>query len=107
MKVLRKFVDNIKPTFSKGGKLAFLHSTFDAFETFLFVPDHVNKKGVHVRDSIDLKRTMTVVIIALLPALLFGMYNTGYQFNLSTAGDMTFWGMFWYGFLKVLPLIIV
>lgn len=107
MKVLRKFVDNIKPTFSKGGKLAFLHSTFDAFETFLFVPDHVTKKGVHVRDSIDLKRTMTIVIIALLPALLFGMYNTGYQFNLSTGGDMTFWNMFWFGFLKVLPLVIV
>ena len=107
MKALRKLVDNIKPTFSKGGKLAFLHSTFDAFETFLFVPDHVTKKGVHVRDSIDLKRTMTIVIIALLPAMLFGMYNTGYQFNLSTGGDMAFWEMFWYGLFKVLPLIVV
>ena len=107
MKVLKKLVDNIKPTFSKGGKLGFLHSTFDAFETFLFVPDHVTKKGVHIKDSIDLKRTMTMVILALMPALLFGMYNTGYQHNLSIGGDMTFWAMFWFGFLKVLPLIIV
>jgi Na+-transporting NADH:ubiquinone oxidoreductase subunit B len=107
MKVLKKLVDNIKPTFSKGGKLGFLHSTFDAFETFLFVPDHVTKKGVHIKDSIDLKRTMTMVILALMPALLFGMYNTGYQHNLSIGGNMTFWAMFWFGFLKVLPLIIV
>lgn len=107
MKVLKKLVDNIKPTFSKGGKLGFLHSTFDAFETFLFVPDHVTKKGVHIKDSVDLKRTMTMVILALMPALLFGMYNTGYQHNLSIGGDMTFWAMFWFGFLKVLPLIIV
>ena len=107
MKVLKKLVDNIKPTFNKGGKLGFLHSTFDAFETFLFVPDHVTKKGVHVRDSIDLKRTMTIVILALMPALLFGMYNTGYQHNLATGGDMSFWEMFFFGFIKVLPLIIV
>lgn len=107
MKVLKKLVDNIKPTFSKGGKLGFLHSTFDAFETFLFVPDHVTKKGVHVKDSIDLKRTMTMVILALMPALLFGMYNTGFQHNLSIGGDMTFWEMFFFGFIKVLPLIII
>lgn len=107
MKALRKIVDNIKPTFSKGGKLGFLHSTFDAFETFLFVPDTVTKNGVHIKDSIDLKRTMSFVIIALMPALLFGMWNTGYQHNLSIGGSMDFWGMFWFGFLKVLPLIIV
>ena len=107
MKVLKNLIDNIKPTFSKGGKLSFLHSTFDAFETFLYVPENITKKGVHVRDSIDLKRTMTIVIIALLPALLFGMYNTGYQYNLSIGGSMDFMQMFWYGFLRVLPLVIV
>lgn len=107
MKALRKIVDNIKPTFSKGGKLGFLHSTFDAFETFLFVPNSVTKSGVHIKDSIDLKRTMSFVIIALMPAMLFGMWNTGYQHNLSIGGSMDFWGMFWFGFLKVLPLIIV
>ena len=107
MKALRNLIDNIKPTFDKGGKLSFLHSTFDAFESFLFVPDTVTKKGVHVRDSIDLKRTMTIVIIALMPAMLFGMWNVGYQFNLSTGGSLEFWGMFWFGLFKVLPLIIV
>lgn len=107
MKALRKLVDNIKPTFSKGGKLSFLHSSFDAFETFLFVPDKVTFKGTHVRDSIDLKRTMTMVITALMPALLFGMWNVGYQHSIATGVQMDFIEIFTYGFLKVLPLIIV
>jgi len=107
MKALRNLVDNIKPTFSKGGKLGFLHSTFDAFETFLFVPDTVTAKGTHIRDSIDLKRTMTMVIMALMPALLFGMYNVGYQHSLSTGAEMNFMSTFFYGFWKVLPMVIV
>lgn len=107
MKAIRKLVDNIKPTFSKGGKLSFLHSTFDAFETFLFVPNTVTHKGTHIRDSIDLKRTMTMVIIALTPALLFGMYNTGYQHSLATGATMDFLQTFMYGFWKVIPLVIV
>ncbi len=107
MKALRNFVDKIKPTFSKGGKLGFLHSTFDAFETFLFVPNTVTKKGAHIRDSIDLKRTMTIVIIALVPALLFGIWNTGYQHNLATEGDMTFMQMVLHGLIKVLPMVII
>lgn len=107
MKAIRKLVDNIKPTFSKGGKLSFLHSTFDAFETFLFVPDTVTLKGTHIRDSIDLKRTMTMVIFALIPALLFGMYNTGYQHSLATGASMDFFQTFFYGFWKVLPMVIV
>ena len=68
MKSLLNFVEKIKPTFSKGGKLSFLHSTFDAFETFLFVPNTVTKSGAHIRDCVDLKRVMTIVIIALMPA---------------------------------------
>lgn len=107
MKGIRKLVDKIKPTFSKGGKLSFLHSTFEAFESFLFVPDTVTIKGSHVRDSMDLKRTMTVVIIALVPSLLFGIWNTGHQHNLATGGGMTFWPEVWFGFLKVLPLLLV
>lgn len=107
MKAIRKLVDNIKPTFSKGGKLSFLHSSFDAFETFLFVPNTVTHKGTHIRDSIDLKRTMTMVIIALMPALLFGMWNTGYQHTLATGTSMDFWQTFFYGFWKVIPLVIV
>jgi len=108
-KKLRQLVDRIKPAFEKGGKLAKLHSTFDAFETFLFVPDRVTVKGAHIRDSIDLKRTMTVVILALLPALLFGIFNTGYQHFLSLGQDVAFfsWQGFGFGFLKVFPIIVV
>ena len=98
---LRKFVDKIKPTFSEGGKLSFLASTFDAFETFLFVPNTTTSRGAHIRDCNDMKRTMIVVVVALMPALLFGMYNTGYQVG------MTGWAAFWFGFLKVLPMIVV
>ena len=97
---LRKFVDKIKPTFSEGGKLSFLASTFDAFETFLFVPNTTTSRGAHIRDCNDMKRTMIVVVVALMPALLFGMYNTGYQVG------MTGWAAFWFGFLKVLPMIV-
>ncbi|MDD4639355.1 MAG: RnfABCDGE type electron transport complex subunit D, partial [Bacteroidales bacterium] len=107
MKVLKNIVEKVKPTFDKGGRLHFLHSTFDAFETFLLVPSATTHKGVHVRDSIDLKRTMSVVIIALIPAMLFGMWNTGYQHNLSIGATSDFWPTFWFGFLKVLPLLIV
>ena len=84
MKFLRDQVDKLKPTFSEGGKLSFLHSTFDALETFLFVPNHTTKSGGHIRDGIDLKRTMFLVVIALLPALLFGMWNLGFQFHRAT-----------------------
>ncbi len=107
MKALLNLVEKIKPTFSKGGKLGFLHSTFDAFETFLFVPNTVTKSGSHIRDCVDLKRVMTVVIIALMPALAFGIWNVGEQHSIAFGLDMTFWGKVWFGLLKVLPLIIV
>lgn len=107
MKALRNIVDKIKPTFSEGGKLSFLHSTFDAFETFLFVPDTVSAKGTHIKDSIDLKRTMTMVIMALVPAMLFGMWNTGHQYSLATGAEMNFWQTFFFGFWRVLPMLVV
>lgn len=107
MKGLRKFVDNIKPNFEKGGKFEKLHSTFDAFETFLFVPNTTTKKGAHIRDSIDMKRTMIIVVMATLPALLFGMWNTGHLHFLSIGQEKAFWETFWFGFLKVLPIIVV
>lgn len=106
MKSLRKFLDKIKPQFEEGGRFQKFHSTFDAFETFLFVPNKVTQKGSHIRDHIDMKRTMTVVIIALLPALFFGMYNAGYQHFLSVGETRSFWQVFGYGFIKVLPLLI-
>ena len=94
--------------FEKGGKLGFLHSTVDAFDTFLRVPGTVTAKGAHVRDSVDLKRVMILVVIALIPAALFGMWNVGYQHNLAAGiKDATFFGTFLYGLLKVLPLFIV
>ena len=107
MKALRNYLDKIKPNFEEGGKLAMFRSVFDGFETFLFVPNTTSKTGVHIHDSIDSKRTMTVVIIALLPALLFGMYNVGYQHNLAVGSDPGFWMTFIFGFLAVLPKIIV
>ncbi len=107
MKSLRNYIDKIKPQFSKGGRFEKLHSTFDAFETFLFVPNRTTVSGSHIRDSIDMKRTMSVVVIALVPALLFGMYNVGFQHFLSHGTEAGFWQMFFYGFLKVFPIIVV
>jgi len=107
MKALRKYIDKIKPQFEKGGKFEKLHSTFEALESFLFVPDKVTFKGSHIRDALDMKRTMTVVIIAVIPALLFGMWNVGFQHFISVGETVGFWDQFWYGFLKVLPIIIV
>ena len=109
MKALRKFVDKIKPNFMEGGKYSYLQSVFDGFETFLFVPNETSKSGVHIHDSIDSKRIMSFVVIALMPALLFGMYNVGYQ-NALYAGKLaetTFVEMFVFGFLAVLPKILV
>ncbi len=107
MKALRKYIDSIKPNFEKGGKFEKLHSTFDAFETFLFVPNKVTTTGTHIRDAIDMKRAMAVVVMALIPALLFGMWNTGYQHFLATDEVKTFWQTFAFGFLKVFPIIVV
>ena len=107
MKSLRNFLDRVKPSFEKGGKFEKLHTTFEAFETFLFVPNKVTHSGSHIRDAIDMKRTMTVVIIALVPSLLFGMYNVGFQHFLSHGEVAGFWQMFGFGALKVLPIIVV
>ncbi len=107
---LRKMVDSIKPAFSKGGKFAFLESTFDGFETFLFVPNTTTQKGAHIRDCNDSKRTMIVVVLALMPALLFGMYNAGLQHFLmlgDAASASSLWSCGWFGFLSILPMIIV
>jgi len=107
IKSLRNYLDRVKPQFEKGGRLQKLHSTFEAFESFLFVPNKVTHSGSHIRDAVDMKRTMTVVIIALIPSLLFGMYNVGYQHFLSYGETAGFWQMFWFGFLKVFPIIVV
>ena len=107
MKALRNYLDKIKPNFEEGGKFHAFRSVFDGFETFLFVPNTTAKSGTHIHDSIDSKRIMSMVVIALVPALLFGMYNVGYQHFHATGAAGGFWEMFIYGFLAVLPKIIV
>ena len=106
---LRSFIDKIKPNFEKGGKYAKLQSTFDAFESFLYVPKKVTTHGSQIRDAVDLKRIMSVVIIALVPALLFGMWNVGFQHarSLGQVDTWTFWQMFGFGALKVMPIVVV
>ncbi|MEE0316907.1 MAG: NADH:ubiquinone reductase (Na(+)-transporting) subunit B [Bacteroidales bacterium] len=93
--------------FERGGKFGFLHSSIDAFDTFLRVPGTVTSRGSHVRDAVDLKRIMIIVVVALIPAALFGMWNVGYQHGLATGQSFGLFQNFWYGFLKVLPLYLV
>ena len=107
MKALRNYLDKIKPNFEEGGKFHAFQSVFDGFETFLFVPSTTSKSGTHIHDAIDSKRIMSMVVIALVPALLFGMYNVGYQHFTNTGATGSFIEMFAYGFLAVLPKIIV
>lgn len=111
---LRDFIDKIKPDFSKGGRFEKLSSTFEAFESFAFTPNTVtggkvapSYRGSHIRDAVDLKRTIITVVIALLPALLFGMWNIGHQTASFYNLDWGFWHQFWFGFLRMLPIIVV
>ena len=107
MKLFKNLLGSVKPHFEKGGKLEKLYPAYDAFETFLFVPDHTTHKGTHVRDAIDLKRTMFMVIVALIPCLLFGMWNVGYQYHYAIGETASLVENFIFGFWKFLPLIIV
>ncbi|MCI6701967.1 MAG: NADH:ubiquinone reductase (Na(+)-transporting) subunit B [Prevotella sp.] len=109
MNALRKYLDKIKPSFQEGGKLHMFESVFDGMETFLFVPNKTSQSGANIHDAIDSKRIMSIVVIALIPALLFGMYNIGYQ-NYLAAGKLAEAGwldLFFFGFLAVLPKLIV
>ena len=108
MSFLLDKMKKIEPLFEKGGRFEKLHSVYDGFATFLFVPDKVTTKGSHIRDYMDMKRTMTVVLLALMPALLFGCYNIGLQHTRAFGiNDWAWTQMFWFGFLKLLPMIIV
>ncbi|WP_289732797.1 NADH:ubiquinone reductase (Na(+)-transporting) subunit B [uncultured Duncaniella sp.] len=108
MKALRNYLNRIKPNFEPDGKLHAFRSVFDGFETFLYTPNTTSTSGVNVHDSLDSKRVMIIVVLALMPCLLFGMYNTGYQ-NWLAAGavEFPFWQLMAYGFLAVLPRIVV
>ena len=107
MSFLRNYLNQIKPNFEEGGKLHAFRSVFDGFETFLYVPNTTAKSGASIHDAIDSKRIMSMVVIALLPALLFGMYNVGYQNYLAAGQEGSFLDMFIYGALVVLPKILV
>ncbi len=104
---LRRFVDKIKPPFEKGGKLHIFLAGFEAIETFFFVPNQVTKGKVHIKDANDMKRSLIIVIIAMVPALLFGIWNTGFHHFQALGIEAGFWQMVWFGFLKILPIIIV
>lgn len=109
MSFLRNYLNKIKPNFDKDGKLHAFRSVFDGFETFLYVPNDTAKSGCNIHDAIDSKRIMSMVVIALLPALIFGMYNVGYQNYLAagTLAEAPFCEVFFYGILAVLPKILV
>lgn len=105
--MIKKFFDSIRPHFQPGGKLSALHSVYDGMETFALVPSRTSQNGVSIHDAIDSKRIMSFVVIALLPALLVGMYNIGYQ-NYEAAGvEASFFTMFFYGLTLMLPKIVV
>lgn len=107
MRLFRKILNSVKPHFLEGGKLEKMYPAYDAFETFLFVPEHTTKSGTHIRDGIDLKRTMFMVIIAMLPVLLFGMWNIGEEYYKAIEESTSFFKNISFGFFKFLPLLIV
>ena len=107
MKVLHKLIESVKPHFEEGGKLSKFWVVFDSLETFTFTPGHVTKSGSHIRDGIDLKRTMFTVIVALIPALLFGTWNIGDQYFASIGQDADLLEKMFVGAIKVIPLIVV
>ncbi len=107
MKPLQNLVEKVKPHFEKGGRFEKFYRSFEAFETFLFVPGNVTTRGSHIRDAMDMKRTMVHVIIALVPVLLFGMWNVGYQHFKAIGVEAEFIDQFVYGLIKVLPIVIV
>jgi Na+-transporting NADH:ubiquinone oxidoreductase subunit B len=104
---LRERIDAIKKPFGKGQKLERFAPAVNAFDTFLFVPNHTTLKGAHIRDGVDLKRTMVTVIIALLPAFVYGVYNTGYQYFIQSGIAFTFWDALLHGALKIMPMVAV
>ena len=107
MKLFKNILNSVKPHFESGGKLEKLYPAYDAFETFLFVPDHTTHKGTHIKDAIDLKRTMAFVVLAMLPCILFGMWNIGDQYYSAINVEVTFFENLIFGFWKFLPLLIV
>lgn len=107
MKFIKNFFERTEPLVQKGAKYNWLGSVHEGFFTFLYVSKDTSKSGTHVHDFIDLKRTMSIVVLALVPAILFGMYNTGLQHFLAIGEEVSFFETFLYGLIKVLPVIAV
>lgn len=108
MKFLREALDKVKPHFQKGGKWEKFYYIYEAHETLLFAPNHTTKpKGVQIRDAMDMKRLMMTVIIAMIPCLLFGIYNVGYQHFLAIGQEAGFGEMVWVGLVQVIPILVV
>lgn len=107
MEWIRQKLDKIKEPFAPGKKYEKYAPAVNAIDTFLFTPNHTTQKGAHIRDGVDLKRTMITVVLALIPALIFGMWNQGYQHFIQLGGDFTFWDAIGHGALKIVPMIVV
>ena len=107
MKLFKNILESVKPLFVKGGKLEKMYPAYDAFETFLFVPDHTTKSGSHIRDAVDLKRSMAFVVLSLIPCIIFGMWNIGDQYFNAISVETNFLNNLIFGFWKFLPLLIV
>ena len=107
MKLVKNILESVKPLFVEGGKLEKMYPAYDAFETFLFVPDHTTKSGSHIRDAVDLKRTMAFVVLSLIPCIIFGMWNIGDQYYSAISEESNFINSLIFGFWKFLPLLAV
>ena len=107
MNWIRKKIDDVKAPFQPGKKFEKFAPAVNALDTFLFVPNETTKKGTHIRDAVDLKRTMITVVLALIPALIFGIWNAGYQHFTQLGTEFTFMDAFLHGAYKIVPMIIV
>ena len=107
MKLFKNILKSVKPHFEEGGKLEKMYPAYDAFETFLFVPDHTTKSGSHIRDAVDLKRSMAFVVLSLIPCIIFGMWNIGDQYFNAISLETNFLNNLIFGFWKFLPLLVV
>jgi Na+-transporting NADH:ubiquinone oxidoreductase subunit B len=107
MQFLNNIMEKYRPHFKKGGKFEKYGPAFSGIDTFLFVPNHTTKSGAHIRDGIDLKRVMIIVVFALIPVTVFGMWNIGYQHFSQLGIEKGFWELFGYGAIRFLPMVIV
>ena len=107
MEWIRQRLDKFKEPFAKGQKYEKFAPAINALDTFLYTPNHTTQKGAHIRDAVDLKRVMITVVISLIPVLLFGMWNTGYQYLYQIQDEVGIWEAFSLGALKILPMLAV